>query len=55
MNKTRLQRWWDGELKDGDLTPKEVKKLEKLVFKAIAKKMLERPGVFTFAQHRTVQ
>ena len=55
MNKQRLEQWYKGELKDGDLTAKEVKKLEKLVFKAVARKVLERPNVFTFAQHDTVQ
>jgi hypothetical protein len=55
MNKQRLQQWFNGELKDEDLTAKEVKKLEKLVFKAVAKKVLERPSVFTFGQHPTVQ
>jgi hypothetical protein len=55
MNKQRLQQWYNGELKDEDLTDKEIKKLEKLVFAAVAKKVLERPGVFTFAPHKTIQ
>jgi hypothetical protein len=55
MTDERLQDWLEGRLDDEDLTLKEAKHIEKMVFKAIAKKQLERTDVFTFAQHRNVQ
>lgn len=55
MNDERLHAWFEGELDDDELTDKEVRWLEKRVFKAIAQKMLERPGAMTFAAHPTLQ
>lgn len=55
MSEERLQAWFDGELDDVKLTDAELLWLEKRVFKAIAKKMLERDDVFTFATHQTLQ
>ena len=55
MDEARLQLWFDGELPDDELTNKEVKWLEKTVFNALAQKMLARPDVMTFAEHRTLQ
>jgi len=62
MSKKLLEAWVEAGLPDDEeslvkykVTPKLLKKLEKRVFKAIAAKMLEAPGVTTFAQHRTIQ
>lgn len=55
MNDERLRAWFDGELADDELTDKEVRWLEKRVFKAISQKMLDRPDVVTFAAHPTLQ
>lgn len=51
----RLEAWYNGELDDEDLSKADIRELEKRVFKAIARKMLERDDVHTFATHRTVQ
>lgn len=51
----RLEAWYNGDLEDDELTKADVRELERRVFKAIAKKMLEREDVHTFATHRTVQ
>lgn len=55
MNTERLQAWFDGEVADDELTDKEVRWLERRVFKAVAQKMLERSDVMTFATHHTLQ
>ena len=55
MDDERLQAWFDGEVEDDELTDAEVDWLEKQVFKAVAAKMLARPGVTTFGQHPTLQ
>lgn len=61
IDKTKIEAWFNGkdtefpEVSDSDLTKDEVKWLEKRVFKAITRKVLARPGVFTFAEHRTLQ
>jgi hypothetical protein len=55
MNYERLKEWFEGKLGDDELTNKEVRWLEKRVFNAISKKMLERPDVITFAAHPTLQ
>jgi len=55
MNEQRIQDWLDGKVTDDDLTKKEVKWLEKRVFKAIAAKMLATPGKIVFCQHETLQ
>lgn len=51
----RLEAWYNGELEDDDLSKADIRELERRAFKAIAKKMLERDDVHTFATHRTVQ
>ena len=55
MTEDRLFAWGEGKLDDNKLSDKEVRWLQKRVFKAIAKKMLERPDVVTFAEHQTLQ
>lgn len=55
MSKERLQAWFDGELADVELTDAELRWLEKRIFKAVAKKMLEREDVVTFSPHQTLQ
>lgn len=49
-----MQAWFDGDLLD-ELTDAEILWLEKRVFKAVAAKMLARPDVHTFGQHKTPQ
>lgn len=51
----RLEAWYNGDLEDSDLSAKDLRELERRVFKAIAKKMLAREDVHTFAEHRTLQ
>jgi hypothetical protein len=60
--KDRLEAWMKAgmpddidELEKFGITTKDVKKLEKRVMAAVARKMTERPDVFTFAEHRTLQ
>ena len=55
MNAERLRAWTEGELDDDELTDKEVRWLQKRVFKVISEKMLARPDVTTFAEHTTLQ
>jgi len=51
----RLKAWFDGDIEDDELTPAEVKELERRVFSAIVQKTLANPGVHTFPDHGTVQ
>ena len=55
MTDTRLQSWFDGEISDDDLTEAEVLDLQERVFSAVTQKILERPGVHSFAEHKTLQ
>ena len=54
-NSTRLEAWFKGELSDDELTKKEVRWLQKQVFRAVAEKMLFRDDVHSFAEHKTLQ
>jgi hypothetical protein len=51
----RLIAWYNGDLEDSELTSKEIQKLEERVFNAVVAKILERPNVYTFAEHRPLQ
>lgn len=56
----RLDAWVQAGMSEDDvdkfgITLKDVRRLEKRVMKAIAAKMLQRPDVVTFAEHRTLQ
>jgi hypothetical protein len=51
----RLEQWMLGELEDDELTEAEIKELETRVHAAVAKKILVRPNVHTFPEHKTLQ
>ena len=51
----RLEQWFNGELDDDELTDEEVSELQSLVYDAVTKKVLSRPGVHTFPTHKTIQ
>ena len=45
----------NGDVEDEDLSVADVRLLEERVMAAVAAKMLQTPGVTTFAQHMTIQ
>jgi ClpP class serine protease len=60
--KDRLEAWLAAgmpddieELEKFGIKDKDIKTLEKRVMAAVHRKMTEREGVFTFAEHRTLQ
>ena len=63
MKKTeRLEAWLKAGMPDDaesldkfGIGMAELKKLEKRVMRAVHDKMTQRPDVFTFAEHRTLQ
>lgn len=55
MDEERLKAWFEGDLEDDELTKKEVRWLEKRVYKAIQRKVFERPGVTLLPEHPTLQ
>lgn len=51
----KLGAWMNGDVEDEDLSIADVRLLEERVMAAVAAKMLQTPGVTTFAQHMTIQ
>lgn len=51
----RIIAWFNGDLEDEDLTREDVRVLDERVMIAIARKTLERQGVHSFPQHKTIQ
>lgn len=51
----RITAWFNGDLEDEDLTREDVRQLDDRVMAAVARKILERQGVHTFPQHKTMQ
>jgi hypothetical protein len=51
----RIEQWFNGELEDWELTDSEVFEIEARVHAAVANKMLARPDVHTFPEHKTLQ
>jgi O6-methylguanine-DNA--protein-cysteine methyltransferase len=55
MKSARLELWSNGKLKDEDLTDKEIRFLEKQVFRAVHRALAQNPTKITFRTHRTIQ
>lgn len=51
----RITAWMNGDLEDEDLTREDVRQLNERVMAAVARKILERQGVHSFPQHKTLQ
>ena len=54
MDQKRVEAWFAKELEDDELTNEEIKWLERAVFNAVARKVLEREGVHTFPASKEI-
>lgn len=55
MTEERIAQWFHGHIDDDDLTDGEVHELQQLVYEAVTSKILARPGVHSFPDHKTLQ
>ena len=55
MTDERIQAWFDGDIEDDELTQAEILDLHERVMEAVSRKVLARPDVHTFPEHRSLQ